>query len=442
MTSIGENTALGRTTRLFWILAASLGGLVVGLVLPVAAVIMYPNEKPQALLKQDRMRSRVGDFVVLDASPSKVSNRADARLRIEWTDTSNRLLLPTGIDPEGPNARLLTVYGTAPGEREIVLRVTNTSRCHRLAKFALSSTYCEVSDETRARVDFRPDCKPGPGLPADELVLDGARVIGAGDLNADCRLILPKLIVTNGNRLEIREDVPIETAAGGSRIVAFRSAAANGAAGGAGIDSPRASDGQPGADGGVGTPGQVGANGRDSGPVVIVASALHGQLNIENTGQAGGRGGIGGRGGQGGRGGNTLMASVNNCDRLIEAQSGGKGGASGLGGSGGRGGNAGPVRIELTRPVVSPNRVAISADGGAGGPGGPPGYPGRGGKGGFGVTRTACPPASDGPDASPGQSGATGSASQVGSPAAISVLDGPKDRSQGPGPGTVVSLPI
>jgi hypothetical protein len=442
MTPTGEKSgALKPLKVLLWMAAAALSGLATGVALSLAAIVVYPNEKPQALLKQDRMRSRVGETVVLDASPSKVLNRPEARLRIDWMDASDRLLLPAGVDPEGANARVLTVYGTSPGEREIVLRVTNTSRCHRLAKFALPPRYCEASDEVRARVDFRPECKSGAGLPVDELVLDSARVIGANELNTECRLVLPKLIVTNGHRLEIREEVPLETAPGGSRIIAFRAPAPNGAAGAAGTDGPRASEGQPGTDGGAGTAGQIGPNGRDAAPVVIVSSALSGQLAIENTGQAGGRGGIGGRGGQGGRGGNTLMASVSNCDRLIEAQPGGKGGASGPGGNGGRGGNAAPVQIEFARPVVSPSKLTVSADGGAGGAGGPPGYPGRGGKGGFGVTRAACPPAADGPDAVAGQPNASGSAGQAGSAAALAVRDGSRDRSQSAGSGTAVSLP-
>jgi hypothetical protein len=444
MTSTGSGTASReRTGSLQWILAAALAGLFIGLFVPITAVLMRPNEKPQAVLKENRVQGRVGDSVTLDASLSHVPNRPDARLRVEWLDTSNRVLLPAGVDPEGARARLLVVHGVAAGEREIILRVTHTSRCHRFAKLWISPTYCEVSDEARAHLDFRPaDCKPGRGLPADELVLEGARLIGSNDRDAECRLVLPQLIVTNGHSLEIRDTVPVEAAAGGSRIVAFRAAPPNAASGAAGVGSPNAIDGQPGAEGGNGAFGQPGQEGRDAGPIVIVAPSLLGQLSIENNGQAGGRGGIGGRGGQGGKGGNTMMASATKCDRLAEAQAGGRGGASGRGGVGGRGGNAGKVRMEVTRPVASPNRVTISADGGAGGAGGPAGYPGRGGKGGFGVTRVSCPSLADGPEGPEGERGSTGPMGATGAPAAITVRDGNEDRSRQPGHRTIVNLPV
>src|ERR1043166_8407921 len=276
MTSAENSAVLPRQKRhLYWVAAAAASGLAVGLLVPISAVLMWPNEKPQALLKETHVQGRVGETVTLDASSSSVPNRPDARLRFEWSDSSGHLLLPLGIDPEGAGSRVLVISGVAVGEREVILRVTNASRCHRFARLWMSPTACEASDETRAVVEFRPaDCKPAEGLPSEELMLESARVIGAQHRNAECRLVLPKRIVTNGHSLEIRDQVPIVAAAGGSRIVAFTGEQAKGAAGTPGSDAPQARDGVLGVDAGNGGVGQNGQAGRDAGPITIVAPAL------------------------------------------------------------------------------------------------------------------------------------------------------------------------
>jgi hypothetical protein len=431
-----------RKGRLWWVTAAAVLGLSIGLFAPLAAVLVRPNEKPTAILKDSRMMVRRGHSVTVDATLSHVPNRPDARLRFEWSDPEDHLLSPAMVDAEGPAAQSLVVYGVDAGPREIILRVTHTSRCHRFARLWMSAVPCEVSDEARAFLYVRPaNCRPGSRMPADELILEDARVIRAEDRDGECRLVLPKLIVTNGHRLEIRDEVPVETPEGGTRIIGFREGAANAGVSVAGTDAGRARDGQVGIDGGNGSVGGDGQNGRDAGPVVMVAPTLIGHLSIENNGQGGGRGGIGGRGGLGGRGGNAIMGSVNACDRLISAQAGGKGGTSGAGGPGGRGGNAGEVRIEFTQSVAPPHRLTVAADGGGSGPGGPTGYQGRGGIGGFDAAGVACAAGPDGPAGQDGQRGPSGSAGPMGAAARISVRNGAEESSRPPDQGRTVSLP-
>lgn len=436
-----EDDRLRPMNRWRWIAAAAGAGLVVGLAGPLVAVLALPNEKPRAALVETILQGKVGETLLLDGSPSGVPNRPGATLRFDWLDEEGRLLLPPGVDPIGASGRTLEVHGAATGERQIILRVTNASRCHRFARLWLPMAACEASAEVKARIEFHPaQCSPGPGLP-DELVLDGPRTLGVADRNADCRLKLPRLIVTEGHRLEIRDVVPLEAASEGSRIMAFRSAPPHSAAGSPGSDPPPAAAGQPGGDALGGGAGHTGTAGRNADEIIIVVQAFRGDLSIENSGQAGGRGGLGGRGGQGGRGGSAEFAPGDRCDVRVPARSGGRGGAGGNGGEGGRGGKAGAVRVETLQAIAGPWKLTIAADGGVGGNGGPSGYPGLGGQGGYGVTRAGGCTQPDGPTGADGPQGAPGAKGATGTPGAITIRSGLPERSIPPRQGTVVTLP-
>jgi hypothetical protein len=442
------------------LLAAGLAvGLLIGLFAPVLRILMFdPNVKPVAVLVNEELRAQVGERIFLNGALSAVPGHPESRLRFEWFDTDGDFrLLPAGIDPEGPAARLLEIYGAGPGERRITLRVTNTSRCYMFGRVGLSPRLCEKSGEQIAHITFAgeperpppapqpriqpeqpspqppapqtpPPCRPGGGgLPVDRLVLDGPRVINADNRNADCRLVLPALIVTNGFPLRIEYQGAVEAGPGGTRIVAFQNEAAydprtmQGPAGSHGSDG----EGTPGTHGGPGMQGRPGAN---AGAIVIEASRLSGSLAIDDSGQTGGRGGTGGRAGNGGRGvsGASAIGRGAVCERPAgNGMRGGDGGRGGPGGGGGAGGNGGEVRITLAQPVAAPDRLTVRSDGGQGGVGGGGGAFGFQGDGGHaGTSEAPCPAAQPGEKGQPGSLGPAGQAGSRGAPGASELKAG------------------
>src|ERR1700724_2781485 len=202
--------------------------LIVGALVAAALVYLRPNQAPLANLRETEIIARVGQRVELNGSLSVVPGQPDARLRFDWLDEDGYQLRPVGIDPYGNEARQIEVRGLVPGERRIVLRVTNAPRCHRLSNLWLSPAGCEKSSDAVAHILFVPEGPCGNGLP-NELVLAGPREIGVADRTAQCRLVLPRLIVTNGHELKIHYEGVIEVATGGTQIIAFREAGAPGA---------------------------------------------------------------------------------------------------------------------------------------------------------------------------------------------------------------------
>jgi hypothetical protein len=456
-----DGTMRSRFTIAVALFAAGIvGGLAIGMFGPVLRILLDPNRAPVAgILPMHDIQAQVGERVLLNASPSAVPGRAKARLRFEWFDAEGDFrLLPAGIDPESDQAKQLEIYGATPGERRITLRVTNMSRCHIFTNLRLSPEQCEKSGEEVAHITFvgtdpgdpgprdpgprdagrhDPDprgtdtvadpqpCRPGRGLPADKLVLDGPRTIGAEDRNADCRLVLPGLIVTNGFELRVKDEAAVAAAAGGTRIVAFQDAPPRATAGSAGA---RGANGQADKEGGAGGAGEQGRTGRNAGLIVIDATRLSGALSIDNTGQAGGQGGIGGRGGIGGNGGRGTSSVVRGsaCDRPAQnGLRGGNGGNGGPGGPGGVGGNGGDVRIKLAQAIAAPGGVVVHAGGGAGGAGGPGGFQGFAGDGGLAGSNDApCPAAQKGEAGQQGLPGLSGTAGSRGVPGVFELKAG------------------
>jgi hypothetical protein len=423
--------------------AALLAGLFFGLVaaaaVPIGLTYLANNGEPVVALRQQGVQAAVGDTVMLDASPSNVPLQPNALLRFEWIDMDGHLLLPTYVDPTSTQANTLTVFGVMPGERRIKVRVTNTSRCHYLARLAMPRSSCEKSAEAEARIAFGAATDRGPEV----MTLDGPRTIGVNDRGPAGRLRLPKQIVTNGYDLQIRETETIEAWPGGTKIVAFagQSPRAQG-----GIAGTKAS--QPGQQGNEGGGGQAGSAARDAGAVTIEAKSILGLLAIENVGQVGSAGGVGGLGGQGSNGTNGVNAEVGssgNCMRPPEnGQAGGNGGNGGAGGSGGRGGNGGQVKIHIADGVGSLARVTVSAKGGAGGSGGVGGFYGYGGGGGYpGSTLAPCGSAQVGNSGRAGSRGATGAAGSTGTAGAIELRAGPVSlsRAQGQDTDQLLSIP-
>jgi hypothetical protein len=426
------------------------GGLVIGLFAPVLRILLLdPNVKPVAVLANEELQARVGERVFLSAALSGVPGHSEARLRFEWIDADGDFrLLPAGIDPESPAARQLEIYGASPGERRITLRVTNTSRCYMFRNLGLSQQLCETSGEQVAHITFtgteeperpqrdpdrsqRPQqpCGPGgSGLPADKLVLDTPRVINADQRSADCRLMLPALIVTNGFPLRIEYQAAVEAAAGGTRIVAFQDEpphAGEGTAGAHGAAVQAAGDGEAGGGGGPGEQGRPGAN---AGAIVIQAARLSGVLAIDNSGQTGGKGGTGGRAGNGGLGASGASSVVRGtvCERAAQnGMRGGNGGNGGPGGAGGSGGNGGDVRITFAEAIATPARLTVRTGGGQGGNGGSGGFFGNAGDGGYaGRGDAPCRPARPGDNGQAGSLGPRGPAGSRGAPGVFELKAG------------------
>jgi hypothetical protein len=438
--------------------AGIVGGLAIGAFGPVLRILLDPNRAPVAgILPMHDIQAQVGERVLLNASPSAVPGRAKARLRFEWFDADGDFrLLPAGIDPESDQAKQIEIYGATAGERRITLRVTNMSRCHIFTNLGLSPQHCETSGEEVAHITFvgpdpddpgprdlphdanPPDpaphgtagpCLPGRGLPSDKLVLEGGpRAIGADDRNADCRLVLPGLIVTNGFELRIKDDAAIAAAVGGTRIVAFQDAPPRATAGSAGARGANGLAEKEGGAGGAGGAGEQGRTGRNAGLIAIEAARLSGVLTIDNSGQPGGQGGIGGRGGIGGNGGRgaSSIARGSACDRPAQnGLRGGNGGNGGPGGPGGIGGNGGDVRIKLAQPIAGPDGVVVHAGGGPGGAGGPGGFQGFAGEGGLPASNDApCPAAQKGEAGQQGLPGLSGAAGSRGVPGVFELKAG------------------
>ncbi len=426
--------------------AGIVGGLAIGMLGPVLRILLDPNRPPVAgILPMHDIQAQVGERVLLNASPSAVPGRAKARLRFEWFDADGDFrLLPPGVDPESDQAKQLEIYGATPGERRITLSVTNTSRCHIFANLGLSPEHCEKSGEEVAHITFvgadpgDPDprgvdpgagpqpCRPGRGLPADKLVLDGPRAIGADDRNPDCRLVLPGLIVTNGFELRVKDEAAVAADAGGTRIVAFQDAPPRATAGSAGARGANGQAEREGGAGGAGGAGEQGRTGRNAGLIVIEAARLSGVLTIDNSGQAGGQGGIGGRGGIGGNGarGASSIARGSAC-AAQNGLRGGNGGNGGPGGPGGNGGNGGDVRIKLGRAIAPPDGVVVRAGGGPGGAGGLGGFPASAGDGGASWNNDPlCQAAQKGQDGQPGLPGLSGTAGSRGVPGVFELKAG------------------
>jgi hypothetical protein len=435
-------TARSRVRAVAVLLPAGLaGGFAIGLFAPVLRILLFdPNVRPVAVLANEELQARVGERVILSAALSGVPGHSEARLRFEWFDADGDFrLLPTGIDPESPAARQLEIYGASPGERRVTLRVTNTSRCYMFRNLGLSPQLCEKSGEQVAHITFtgteeperpqrdpdrpsppQPPCRPGgSGLPADKLVIDTPRVINADNRNADCRLMLPALIVTNGYPLRIDFQGAVEAAAGGTRIVAFQDEAPYDPSTMQGAPGAHGSNGE-GTPGGNGGPGVQGRSGANAGAIMIEASRLSGVLAIDNSGQTGGKGGTGGRAGNGGLGVSGASSVVRGtvCERPSQnGLRGGNGGNGGPGGAGGSGGNGGDVRITLAEPVAAPARLTVRTNGGQGGAGGSGGFYGNAGYGGYaGRSDAPCPPAQPGENGRAGSLGPRGPAGSRGAP--------------------------
>jgi hypothetical protein len=159
-----------------------------------------------------------------------------------------------------------------------------------------------------------------------------------------------------------------------------------------------------GRDGGHGGNGHAGAMGQTSGNLIVCATVLRFEENMEQFFQVsllGGKGGRGGKGGDGGYAGRASAACFGGCN----AGRGGNGGSGGVGGDGGKGGT---LWLNL---VESPeNRKAVEQMPPPNLSGGQGGDPGRGGDGGKGGDHhcTACGCRNAGPNGSAGSRGNPG----------------------------------
>jgi hypothetical protein len=165
--------------------------------------------------------------------------------------------------------------------------------------------------------------------------------------------------------------------------------------------------------------------GRSATSILIKTDRVTGtSLQIENTGENGGKGtdGAGGSSGPGGHQGYQRQWDFTGCHGGSNGTAGGQGGAGGDGAQGQRGGNGGTVIYDVGSGLQAGaiSRLVIKTDGGKGGPGGAAGPGGPGGPGGQGAPGTAqCggtdagPGGPQGAQGRPGAAGADGANGQI-----------------------------
>ena len=157
--------------------------------------------------------------------------------------------------------------------------------------------------------------------------------------------------------------------------------------------------------------------GRSGAPILIKTDRITGtSLQIENTGENGGKGadGAGGSPGPGGHQGYQRQWDITGCHGGSNGTPGGQGGTGADGAQGQGGGIGGTVIYDVGSGLQSGaiSRLVIETDGGKGGAGGAAGAGGPGGPGGQGAPGTAQCGGTDagpgGPQGAPGRPGVSG----------------------------------
>lgn len=236
------------------------------------------------------------------------------------------------------------------------------------------------------------------GLPPGDFVVEGERTFNGGILAVDRLVFKPGArLVFTAESLKSRDSllivahelVGLDRHSPGTitwdppaRTTAVAPIAGQGASGASGVEDH---DGTQGVTGAAGNEGSVG---RDAPRLTILVPTISAVgLQIDFTGQGGGKGGTGQKGGDGGNGGGGHSGSQKLFECSRGPGNGGNGGVGGGGGTGGRGGTGGHGGIVQLGSLVSnlpdiEKALSTNVSGGKGGTGGDGGDGGTGGLGG------------------------------------------------------------